>query len=200
MTYFDLTCLPRNRAASNVRWRLHVLASIGALFVIVCLLPTGCAKTQVPSDRTAIFSPQDAPALLELCFVPLDGITGYWQPSARDLSGLEGRLEDYLRVLGNRRRLPRDVMPEWSRFYRQACGVIRNGERLLFISYGDHHYSLTDPRIAAERTAEAKQRGIRLEPDWWRRTPLFVADGGSQFFRVLYDLKKKQFVWYEDNG
>ncbi len=30
--------------------------------------------------------------------------------------------------------------------------------------------------------------------------PVRVDDGGTGYFRVLYDVQQKRFVWYECNG
>ena len=70
---------------------------------------------------------------------------------------------------------------------------------MIFISYAWAPW-MKNPQIEAERKKEAEKSGRRYASDWWKSQSISVNDGGSMFFRVIYDLKRKQFVWYDQNG
>lgn len=169
-----------------------------ATFLIVVLAVTGCSKDLVPADRTAIFPKENATALLGLCFHEPGGISGYWTPQPADMAGVEDHLQAYLRSRP-RRQSPPTVEPNWGEYYRQVTGIEIGGQRYLFIAYAPFPY-MHDPRYVADQKKELETQGRRYDPDWWRKYPLAVSDGGSAFFRVVYDPRTKQFVWYEQNG
>ena len=129
---------------------------------------------------------------------PPEGVTAFWTPDESDLAGVEDHLEDYLKVMWMKSREGRKEMPEWKAYYRQVGGIVQNGERLLFISYAWAWWM--DPQFEASRKKETERSGRHYEAGWWKTKPIFVYDGGSAYFRVIYDPKKKQFVWYDKNG
>lgn len=154
-----------------------------AWFILVAVR---CAAQVVPAERTAVFPAAKAADLIKtVCYQPPDGLTGYWTPETKDLQGVEDNLVAYLksiRVNGQR---------DWTNFRRQVTGAKRGDETLLFISYYFFHPS---------HDAQAKETLRGYDPDAWKRTPYRVFDGGESVFRVLYDITRKQFIWYERNG
>jgi len=36
--------------------------------------------------------------------------------------------------------------------------------------------------------------------DFWKKEPYQFSGGGPVYFRILFDLKAKKFVWYEHNS
>ena len=146
----------------------------------------GCAIALVPSERTVIFPAVKAAELIcTVCYNKPD-ITGYWTPTETDLEGVEDTLLAYLHSQ------KADDQKDWREYRRQVVGVKRGDELLLFISY--FHFV----RDIEEDLTARKVHGF--ESDSWKKYPYGVCDGGSCFFRVLYDLRKKQFIWYESNG
>ena len=157
--------------------------------VLLCLLvvsSAGCSTQLVPIGRTAILPASKGPELIQaVCYRPPEGVSGYWTPGSEDLRGVEDTLVTYLQsksVKGKR---------NWSSFRKQVVGVKRGEDPLLFIYY--FHFN---PAIEAYAVA---RRTPGHDPDSWRREPYPVEDGGDWFFRVLYDIKKRRFVWYECN-
>ena len=167
--------------------------------LVATLVLAGCSKTLVPRERTSIFSQDKAPDLIGVCLRPPEGITGFWTPEEKDLKGAEDGLEDYLLSASSGVRNPRKELPAWQQYYRQVAGVVKNGERLLFVSYAFFPL-MRDSSFVARQKLELEQAGRTYDPDWWRSQVLSVNDGGSAFFRVLYDPKKKKFIWYDQNG
>jgi hypothetical protein len=156
---------------------------VAAYFMLTVL---GGAKQLVQSERTAIFPAKSAENLIKtVCYGP-PVVTGYWTPKVKDLEGVEDALIDYLRSEKVEEK------KDWSEFRRQVVGVKRGEEMLLFIYY--FHFD----RGIEEDLKSRKTPGY--DPGAWRKTPYVVNDGGSWFFRVLYDVKKKRFIWYESNG
>lgn len=156
--------------------------------ILLALICTGisCAKPLVPRDRTAIFPAAKAPGLIRaVCYHPPEA-SGYWTPSESDLEGVEDTLVAYLHSA------KAGEGKDWSTFRRQVAGVKRGDDALIFIYY--FHFN---PGIEEQMKAR-KEQGY--DPDFWKKAPYSVFDGGSWFFRVLYDVKTKRFIWYECNG
>lgn len=157
-----------------------------ALLLALVFADVSCATPLVPRERTAIFSAAKAPDLIRtVCYRPPEA-SGYWTPSERDLDGIEDTLVAYL----NSKNVP--GKKDWSVFRRQVAGVKRGDDALIFIYY--FHFD----RAMEENLKARKVRGY--DPDSWKKEPYRFFDGGSWFFRVLYDVKQKRFVWYESNG
>ena len=159
------------------------------LFIACSLMLSGVglAEQLVPSERTAIFPKTKAPELIRMVSdrVP-PGITGYWTPSEKDLAGVEDTLIAYLRSQKVAEK------KDWKEYRRQVAGVMCGEGTCIFI-----YYFYYDRGIAEDLV---KQKTAGYDSDSWRRMPHVVDDGGEAFFRVLYDLQKKRFVWYECNG
>ncbi|HEX7631315.1 MAG TPA: hypothetical protein VF388_04210, partial [Lacunisphaera sp.] len=79
-----------------------------------------------------------------------------------------------------------------SEFRRQIVGLKRGDDQLIFIYYFHFDRGIED-ELKARQTPG-------YDPESWKKHPYTVFDGGSWFFRVLYDVKKKRFIWYESNG
>jgi len=119
------------------------------VIVGLALALVGCSKSLVPNERTAIFPQERTPNLLRVCLNPPEGVTAFWTPKDKDLRGIEDHLEEYLAGVWARSRNSRKEMPEWKNCYRQVGGIVKNGERLLFISYA-WAPSMMDPQIGAK--------------------------------------------------
>jgi hypothetical protein len=155
------------------------------LFFTLILASVGWAKPLVPRERTAILPAAKAPDLIRaVCYSP-PAATGYWTPAESDLEGIEDTLLVYLRS----QKIDEN---DWSEFRKQVTGIKRGDDALIFIYY--FHFD----RGIEEYLKAKKVRDY--DPDSWKKEPYRVFDGGRWFFRVLYDVKKKQFIWYECNG
>jgi hypothetical protein len=143
--------------------------------MVLSTLSFGWGKDLVPSEHTAIFSAAEAAKLIgTVCYRP-PASTGYWTPDERDLKDIEDTLEQFLRAQNVKDK------KDWNGFRRQVTGIKRGKELYIFVYYFQYE-------------------GSNSEPDAWKKMPYQVFDGGSSFFRVLYDVKKRQFIWYESNG
>lgn len=178
------------------------------IFLIAASISVGSlahGEDLVSSDHTAIFPADRAAELVSsVCYKPPSEITGYWTPREADLTGIEDNLDAYLRTVerpsekelmtGQRRTI------HWDWRYRQVAGITRGDHKLLFLSY----FSPGPPEMRAAMEAARRQaierEGGTYDPERWKKTPVVIADGGSGFFRVLFDLTTRTFVWYEQNG
>jgi len=141
----------------------------------------------VPAERTNIFPKEQAKAFIQaVCFIAPTGITDYWTPAPKDLEGVETGLEAFLKSKG------RADHHNWPQTYRQVIGVIEGKNQFLLLSYFTIDLTPDEERVTAGDP--------HFDPSRWKREPFWVNDGGDTYFRVLYDLAAKQFVWYEKNG
>ncbi len=171
-----------------------LLALVGG--IVLALGTVGCGKSLVPAAHTAVFPAERAKELLGQSWRLPAHVTGVWTPTSADLAGVEADLERYLR---SRPERGDSGMPQWREYYRQAAGVEIGGQRCILIAYS------WSPELASERyRVEHKRRveaeGLKYDPEWWQKHAIAVADGGDMYFRVVYDIHRKTFIWYEQNG
>jgi len=167
----------------SARMKSRILA---ATFIMCLCTFAGGAAPLVTPERTAIFPEGKAAGLIKaVCYHGPEKITGYWTPAETDLATVENTLEEFLKSTeGAEKR-------NWAGHRRQIAGVKRGEEKFIFISYFPF-----DP-------AQEKELAKILDDfdaNEWKKSPVGVLDGGRGYFRVLYDVAKKQFVWYECNG
>jgi len=142
----------------------------------------------VPAERTAIFPRDAAAALLQAaCYYKPPGITGYWTPATQDLEGVEAGLEKFLAQQGRKTR------DDWTKYYRQVAGVLKGDDRFLFLSYFVPEHAPRDGGTPADKDPQDVA-------DRWRQAAYWINDGGETYFRVIFDVQKKVFVWYERNS
>jgi len=156
----------------------------------------------VPAAQTVIFPKERARELLGVCYQPPEGVSGFWTPSEKDLTRVEDGLEPYLAEMRAKKGGPPPDSARWLKwedYFRQVIGVEIGGERFIFISYY-HGRELKNPKEIADMKAEYARRGKVYDPDWWKQRNLIVSDGGYAYFRVLFDPRKRKFVWHEQNG
>ncbi len=174
---------------------------LGFIFLLSAI--AGCAGKSgnlVPENQSVIFPKEKASELINgVCYRPPSGITGYWTPQERDLFGVEIDLEEFIEKKLSERNLP-SPKRLWSQYRRQATGVLRNDQRLLFISYSRNSPPEVQARAEELRMQQSIRTGHPYDPEEWKKQPIRIMDGGSEVFRVIYDPKKKIFLWYEENG
>ena len=81
---------------------------------------------------------------------------------------------------------------DWATYRRQVAGVKRGEEIFIFLYYFGFDREMEDDL--------AKRKAPGFDPDKWKKKPYVIYDGGDCFFRVLYDVKRKRFIWYDSNG
>jgi len=156
-------------------------ASVGILFFAGCQ-----TVVLIPPERTAIFPVELTPQLLLICDELPRGVSEsiFWTPKETDLVDLDTRLPAYLKktMLVMAENSDRGL-PLWERYCRQVGGIVVNGKRMILVSYArfDHLF------------------GLEADPEWWRKGVVAVNDGGSDYFRVIYDPSTRQFIWYDQN-
>lgn len=161
----------------------------------------------VPADRTAIFPKETALSLVTgVCYTPPNGVTAFWTPKETDLFGIENDLEGYLKKWlsmdkARNERNGENPRWNWTLYYRQIAGVVIGDKKLLFISYYRGHPPAEEAKREKERKEKAARQGLPYTPDplRWKTKPLYVDDGGYAFFRVVFDLETKAYVWCEQN-
>jgi hypothetical protein len=104
---------------------------------------------------------------------------------------MESDLEGHEQALPNYLKTQQATDRHWPDFYRQAAGVQRGAIRLIFLNY----FVMTE---RPQGEGEANHTGAATKS--WKTTPYWVNDGGDWFFRVLFDVGQKKFVWYEHNN
>jgi hypothetical protein len=102
----------------------------------------------------------------------------FWTPTEADVQALERALPEYL---SSHWPADRGAKIDASSHRRQYFGVSRNGSKLIFVN--------------AFCTAYWEEEN----PDWSTHF-VFVFDGGSCFFQLLYDPSKRSFRDLQVNG
>lgn len=103
----------------------------------------------------------------------------YWLPTASDITEFEVDLPLMLEL---RDRNGQKVPPRFQQFRRQYIGFTRNGQRLIYGNFSSIHED------------EPWKQWTFLEK------PVVVCDGGTSFWGVVFDPKKKQFEEPQFNG
>ena len=104
-------------------------------------------------------------------------ITGTWLPTDDDIKMLEPLLAVQLKA-----ELARDGRGRSLRvadFYRQYGGIVEGGQRLIIVN--GFHKSYVERR--------GKMR------DFWKHEPVFVMDGGCNYFHAALDVATKEFAY-----
>jgi len=137
------------------------------------------------------------------------GVSGFWRPTAADVSGAEDAVDRALtRALDS--VIARDTVghTEWvtrpratwpDQYYRQYAGLTyRNGRRTIYIN----GFSVGWPAELSQRVAEHEDAAPHplANPDWWRFTAATVCDGGEFFFGAEYDPLSKRVLSFQFNG
>ena len=153
---------------------------------------------EVLADRTAIFPASMGEALVTaVCYDAPPKVEGYWTPSGSEVYEHVGRIEDALpRFVDSARVRPK----EWPCYLKQVAGIIVDGRQVLFVSYYFVGPKEMWPEDLRARREVCESRGLEFDPDWWRKQPLTVEDGGWLFFRVVYDTVAGEVIWYDENG
>lgn len=147
-----------------------------ALATFLCL--SGCRRhggadrssVDIPRD-VAVLPPSAATEVLAQCSrQTLQSVTGFWQPSEKDVADAEAALAAFFpqgRFL--------------SGYKRQYVGALVNGRKVIYIN--SFHGSVAE---------EMKTN--------WRKTPVNVCDGGDAFWGCEYDPATKAVTNVMFNG
>lgn len=100
---------------------------------------------------------------------------GYWTPVESDVRAFEAGLVAFLQEAAP--AASPDLWQKQQTYKRQYAGLIREGRRLIYASF------------FCDTMGEE-----------WRRSPLFVADGGDCFFQLSYDAERKTYADLMING
>jgi hypothetical protein len=163
--------------------------------ILALAIPAAVGAT--PKERTAIFDESNAPKLIAIGFDHPEGIRGYWMPEEKDLVAIEDRLDQFLHSTWEKNGVKEKRVIPWDLFYRQIAGIIKDGRKMIYISYVIAGWG--DPEEEAQRKKEIEKKGKHYDPNWWKSKPIVVQDGGWSVFRVIFDPKENHFVWYEHN-
>ncbi len=174
-----------------------------ALIVIVFLSIRAFAAGLVSDERTAVFPADRGRDFTEaVCLEVPPGITGFWTPALSDLRSIESNLLPFLhRVRPESATFllsgPKGVA-RWSWILRQATGILKGDAKYLLVVY---HFE--DPAETAQKDNEGRARAEKLGRQYkprWKDVPLVFHGRGGGFFRVLFDVTSREFVWYEENS
>lgn len=131
---------------------------------------------QFPANARFIFPASKGALLLQQCSrnTPKD-ISGFWEPSPKEIERLEELL---VRYLAAREKSRTSVPPKDIQYHRQYVGIVRAGVRLIYGNF----YSGGAPRDA-EKTG-----------------PAIVCDGGPSHWGIVFNPQTGEFEELEFNG
>jgi hypothetical protein len=104
-------------------------------------------------------------------------VSGYWEPTQKQIEALETRLLIYLAA---RAKSGETVPPGSIAYRRQYVGIISDGTYLI---YGNFYPNRREDSFPMEATA-----------------PVLVCDGGSVFWGIAHDIKSGAFMKPDFNG
>jgi hypothetical protein len=107
--------------------------TLAAVLVALCTLQASAQiyERAFPRGFSFVLPLDSGPALLRQCSRSTPkNVTGYWEPSERDVQAMESALVKYLGSLAV------DESPaRRARFHRQYIGIVREGVRLIYGSF-----------------------------------------------------------------
>jgi len=166
--------------------------TLGALFfaaLFLAAIPGAASAIEIPAKprpdeppRGAVLSGQAAFELMQGTYWEPGPLT-VWEPGPADIARLEELFPAFM--AGQKTRPDYQPLHE---YYRQYAGVIRNGKKIICVNL--FHYTFVQEGLKDPRRAE----------DFWKIDPIFVSDGGSYFFMVLFDLETGTFHSLIFNG
>lgn len=113
----------------------------------------------------------------------LDANGGAWTPTLEQVADAERRLPAYLATANPRvpstirPGVARRIMAKLDRYARQYFGITRAGRRSIYINC-----------LPTDHRSD------------WRAQPVFVRDGGEEFFQLIFDLESAEFTGMWVNG
>lgn len=142
-------------------------------------LETAWAETQsflFPANARFIFPASKGAPLLQQCSrnTPKN-ISGFWEPSPKEIERLEKLLVYYL---ADREKARAPVPPRGMQYHRQYVGIVRAGVRMIYGNF----YPGGAPR-------EAEKTG-----------PAIICDGGPSHWGVVFNPQTGEFEELEFNG
>ena len=140
-----------------------------ALCLCSLLLASACGGHPSNSSTTHVATTSEAPRFYE---VHDTAPTGYFEPSAADVTSFEARLAAHLS--SNRNPEAARIASRLSEYRRQFVGVQIAGQRLVFGNF----FRSDDPVDQ----------------------PLAVSDGGNRFFQIYYDATTQSYSRFSING
>jgi hypothetical protein len=166
-----------------------VAAATVLLLLATCCGParatpdTGSDGTSAAPDSNHVIIPAGAAAEFSLVFG--HAVSGYWEPSSGQVAVAEERINQYLVAAQDdpdldtyRRQSAAYIVGRLKEYRRQYVGIAVEGTKRIgcnaFIS--DHSH-----------------------PDW-ARVPVFVLDGGADYWQIEYDLTKDECVSFSVHG
>ena len=151
--------------------------------IIVLLLATtlepSWGETQLflfPANARFIFPASKGALLLQQCSrnTPKD-ISGFWEPSPKEIERLEALL---VRYLADREKSRAFLPPKGMQYHRQYVGIVRAGVRMIYGNF----YPGGAPR------------------DTEKTGPAIVCDGGPSHWGIVFDPQTGEFRELEFNG
>ncbi len=160
--------------------KLFAVITLSSIIVLTTTLlnTTICmAAGAIPSSHAVLLPREQALALTQQCsrMSPEKKVTGSWDVSSTVIAQLEG---DLATLSSQKSSLHGQSVQNPTRYFRQYAGVIINGKRYVYINA----LGTSDP------------------PDFWRKQPAIVCDGGPAYWGMLYDPSSHRFSDLEFNG
>ncbi len=127
----------------------------------------------------------------EAVFVGGNEVHGFWTPTLSELHDLEAGLEPALEVLRTEFggsssywcRETTEIIDKLDNYRVQYLGVIVKGRKRILANY-----FFVRPGRAGDRFS------------YWTRKWVWVLDGGSNYWRIQFDLGSRKFVEFRANG
>ncbi len=157
---------------------MNISARIRTFTLMACLL--GCAVAHaasfsLPSDGKFILPVSKGEALLKQCSrTTPQKVSGYWQPSATQISKLETLLPQFLQKAAK----TGIHAPDKLAFHRQYVGIVVGNKRLIYGNF--YNMEASDMNQASE--------------------PIVVCDGGAAFWGIVFSPEDGVFSDLRVNG
>lgn len=98
----------------------------------------------------------------------------YWTPSQEQIDRLEKKLPVYLK--GQSKSYSKPLKIDLSKYRRQYIGYSLSSNKVIYVNAFCHSF------------------------DYWKKTFVFVFDGGQCFFQVTFDPETDRFLNFSVNG
>ncbi|MBI3125908.1 MAG: hypothetical protein HYZ10_16040 [Ignavibacteriales bacterium] len=114
----------------------------------------------------------------EIKLLPFSEKKEFWTPTKSDVEELEKYLPVW--ISKNELDVAKGILKDLKNYKRQYLGFLENGKRFIYVNAFCKSFYKNDKS--------------------WRTHFVFVMDGGSCFFQIIYDCDKKSFSRFLING
>jgi hypothetical protein len=118
-----------------------------------------------------------------------EGFSGIWKPDAEVIPKLISDAKIYLEGLQKdpktdeyQKREIEKILKWWTNYRCQIVGCKIEGKKTIHLNFF------------------MRTRGSEQEFSYWRKSLVFVSDGGAAYWQLNYDVESGRFLRFESNG